>query len=1082
MRCEACGFGLAASAKFCSECGEPVARPEGPATSRVLGAESSPSPLDGERRQLTVLFSDLVGSTAMATRLDPEDWRDVVSAYQVACASAVERFGGYVAQYLGDGLVVYFGYPTAHEDDPLRATRAGLGIIEALAELEPRLARHAVRLVARVGVHTGRVVVGEVGSSGRRETLAHGDTTNLAARLQEVALPGTVVLSAATFRLVRGHFVTEELGVHALKGIAKPVAVYRAVRAVRVRSTLGLGQDTAVTPLVGRRQELRLLLDRWELVNERRGQAVLLSGEAGIGKSRVALALRHGLATHPHTWLECRGVAHLRDTALHPLVSLQEDALGLASFDTPEQKTAQLERSLDQLGMSPAENLPLFTDLHALPLPARYHSLGLSPEAQRRRTLESLVEWFLRLSEEQPLVVLVEDLHSVDPTTIEVLERLVERAAERRILVLLTHRPVFSPPWTAGPSVTPVVLSRLTRSDSAELLGQIEAARGRLPEDIAREIVNRSDGVPLFVEELAKAVLEAEAARPAGSDATERPSVPSSLQDSLMARLDQLGPAKDLAQLCATLGREFSLELVRATAPLEGEALALALDRLVSTELLQRRGDPPVYSFRHTLVQEQAYESLLKTTRQASHRKIAEVMASRFPQTVSAQPEVLAHHYDEGGLAEAALGFWLQAGQRSLGRSANVEASRQLRRGLDAIARLPGSPSRDQQELLLLTMRGVALIAARGYGADEVEHAFARARVLCQKLGDTPHLFPVLFGLSLFYLVRSRPQPAHELTAQLEAIAEATGDEDCALEVHSAKAAICFWEGKLLESQEHLLRARTIFDPDRHGHHVFVYGQDPQAYGYIYGALTLWFLGYPEQAVLSAERALQLAERTRHPLTLVGVLSFSADLHHHLKNSAAFGDFAERTIEVAMDQNLPMWAASAHSMRGWARFQGGDQEAGIAEIQAGLDAFRKTGAEINTAYLTSRLVEACLISGRIEEGLAGVDEAFRGVDGGLEHYYEAELHRLKGELLRRLPDPPIAQAEACFERAVTISRAQSAKSLELRAAMSLGNLWVDAGRRSEAASLLAGVYDWFTEGRSTPDLVAAEHLLTRWRE
>ena len=1078
MRCQGCGFELALTAKFCSECGEPVARSDGLASLRLASPESGPSTLDGERRQLTVLFTDLIGSTAIASRLDPEDWREVVSAYQEACSTVVERFDGYVAQYLGDGLVVYFGYPTAHEDDALRSVRAGLGIIDAISLLEPKLERHAVKLAVRIGVHTGVVVVGEVGSSGRKETLALGDTTNLAARLQEVAAPNTVVMSAATFRLVRGQFVTEERGAHSLKGIAKPVSVYRAVHAVRVKSTFGFATDTPPEGFVGRREELKLLREKWQLARDGKGQVVLFSGEAGIGKSRIAGALRQEIATHPHTWLECRGSSYMQDTALYPIVTLQEDALGLGAFDRPEQKIARLERSLERVGLSSAEHLPLFADLHSLPLPPRHRALALSPEAQRRRTLDSLVEWLLRVSEEQTVVALFEDLHWIDPTTLELVGRLVERAAGCKILLLVTRRPSFPSPWKAEGHVAELTLGRLGREDAATLIRKIEALRGKLPDDLAAEILSRSDGVPLFLEELTKTVLEAEAAHKSG-DGSRKTTVPTTLQDSLMARLDQLGPAKELVQLCATIGRQFSLELLRATGSLGETELLIALERLVKAELFQCRGEPPLYSFRHALLQEQAYESLLKTARQSLHRKIAEVLSTQFPQMASREPEILAHHHDAAGFYEQALGYWREAGQKSMARSANVEASRQLRRGLEAIQHLTESSDRDQQELLLLTMRAVALIAARGYGADEVEQAFARARTLCQKLGDTPHLFPVLFGLCLFYLVRAKPAEANELAAQLDAIATLTSDVECILETHSLRAALCFWEGRFLDAQEHIMRARTMFDPAKHGHHVFVYGQDPLAYGYGYGALALWFLGYPEQALLSARRALELAERTNHPLTIAGVLSFYGDLHHHLRQPALFDDLARRTIAVATEQNLPMWVGTARSQRGWVQFERGEREAGLVEIVAGLEDFRKTGAEINTAYFISRLVEALLAASRIDEGLERVDEALGLLETSIDRYYEAELYRLKGELRRRAGNSEAARE--CFERALTVSRAQSAKSLELRAAMSLGRLRADEGKKAEAVRLLAPTYEWFTEGLGTPDLVDARALLSAWR-
>lgn len=1013
----------------------------------------------------------------MASRLDPEDWREVVHGYQRECAAVIERFGGYVAQYLGDGLVVYFGYPTAREDDALRATRAGLGILEALATLEPKLAHHDVKLSARIGVHTGTVVLGEVGSAARKETLALGDTTNLAARLQEVADPGTVVVSGTTFRLIRGHFATEDRGARTLKGIAKPVTVFRVVRSVRVRSTTASGRETSTMPLIGRTTELTALLDAWSRVKNRKGQAVFIAGDAGIGKSRLSLALRHAIYEEPHTWLDCRGSAYTADSPLYPIVTLQEDGLEFGSFAKPEQKTAQLERSLTQLGMNPEEHLPLFTALHSLPLPRRYPARDLTPEAQRRRTLDSLTEWLLRQSNEQPVVVLIDDLQWVDPTSLELLGGVLERIADRRVLLLLTHRPDFELPWASLPDVLTITLSRLSPGDCTTLVSSVKAARN-LPADVVREIVARSDGVPLFVEELTRTVIEAEAS--GRSEGGTRPAVPSTLQDSLMARLDQLGPVKDVAQLCAMLGREFSFDLLRAASVLSESELRTALDRLVSAELLSRRGDPPVYFFKHALIQEQAYESLLKGTRQTYHRKISEVLSASFPQIVSNQPELLAHHYDAGGLFDAAVGHWLQAGQKSIARSANVEASRQLRRGLEALARLPQSPERDQQELFLLTMRGVALIAASGYAAEDVQQAFARARSLCNELGDTPHLHPVLFGLFLYYMVRGEGTSAAELVEQLEVTARKIGDPGLVLEAHSARAALSYWEGKFSECNQHILEARLLYDPTQHGHHQFVYGQDPLAYGYCYGALTLWFLGFPEQAKESARKALDLAERTNHPVTFAGILSFAADLQYHLRDAHSLGILAERMLAVTTEQGLPLWGGWARSMLGSAKVEHGDPTSGIAEILSGMEAFCATGARMNVCYLLARLADAYLRAGMPEEGLSRVDEALAMRQTAFDCYYDAEVLRLKGELQRQL-DGSGERAEATFDRALSIARAQQAKSLELRIAMSLGALWHESGRSADAVRLLSDVYEWFTEGHDTRDLLEAKRLLSEWR-
>ncbi len=1076
MRCDACGFELSPGGKFCSECGEAVGDAGASSSRRAKSAEGGPPGSSAERRQLTVLFSDLVGSTAMASRLDPEDWREIVGEYQGACGEAIERFGGYVAQYLGDGVVAYFGYPSAHEDDALRAVRAGLRLIDALLELEPVVSRHGVRLAARVGVHTGTVVVGEIGPSSRKETLALGDTTNVAARLQELASSNTVVLSHSTFRLVRRQFVTEDLGVRALKGISKPTPVYRAIRAKPAR-TAADSHDALLTPMVGRRQELGLLLDRWELATEARGQVVLICGEAGIGKSRLLRALRDEIGSRDHSWLESRGSSYTEDTALHPVVGLQEDVLGLGALETAEQKLDALSRSLIRLDLGSSENLALFAGLHSLNPAPRLASLTQTPEALRRKTLELLLEWFVRQTDERPVIALFEDLHWLDPTTLEMLARLVERIADRRLLIVATHRPGFHVRWVNLPPVTQILLSRLTRNDAADVARNLETTRGRLDDVLVREIVNRSDGVPLFIEELTKTVLEAELGRSGTAKANSRAIVPLSLRDSLMSRLDQLGTAKDLAQHCAILGREFSLDLIRATAPMAEGELTFALDRLVAAELFQRRGDPPVYAFRHALVQEQAYESLLKATRQTHHRKIAEVLESQFPLTAANQPEVLAHHYDEGGMPEAALSGWLRAGQNSIARSANVEASRQLRRGLDALFRTPETTERDRQELFLVTMRGVALIAVRGYAATEVEQAFARARVLCDHLGDTPHLFPALFGLFLYFLVRGDGRSARELVEQLEAAAASFGEAEYTLEAHTARAALEYWQGSFGACHEHILQARLLYDPQKHAHHQFVYGQDPLAYGYCYGALVYWFQGFPEQALESALKALELAERTNHPLTFAGILSFAADLYYHLREPEAVLSLAERMLGVSAEQGLSLWEAWARTMIGSAKCELGDVSGGITEIEAGLEAFLETGASLNTGYLSARLATACARAGKLEEGLVHVGRALESIERQHDRYYAAELYRLKGEFLRLSTPSQDSLALTAFERALEVSRTQGAKSLELRAAMSLARMRLSGGERDAARELLAGVYGWFTEGLGTRDLMEARALL-----
>jgi class 3 adenylate cyclase len=714
---------------------------------------AAPSMPEAERRQLTVLFCDLVDSTVLASQLDPEEWREVVRAYQDTCAKVIARFEGHVAQYLGDGLLVYFGYPQAHEDDAQRAVRAGLGIVEALSQLHTRLAQErGVHLAVRLGIHTGLVVVGEVGGGPRQEQLALGETPNLAARLQGIAAPNTLVISAATLQLLGGFFACQPLGTPTLKGIAQPLAVYRVLYENTARSRLEAAARTGLTPLVGRAQEVGLLLERWRQVKEGVGQVVLLSGEAGIGKSRLVQVLKDQVATEPQAWLTpCQCSPYYQHTALYPWIELLERVvLRFEREESPSQKLRKLEGFLVQYGLPLVEVVPLFAALLSLPLGTDYAPLNLAPEQQKRQTLQALLTILLRIAVQQPVLFVMEDLHWVDPSTLELLSLLVDQGPTARILALLTFRPDFSPPWTGRSHLTQVTLHRLPRQPVAEMIGQI--AHGKvLPTAVVEQIVAKTDGVPLFVEELTKMVLESgllqeREERYALTGPLPPLAIPATLHDSLMARLDRLATVKGLAQLGATLGREFSYELLHAVSSWDEGTLQRGLRQLVEAEFLYQRGLPPqaMYLFKHALIQEAAYQSLLRSTRQQHHQHIAQVLEARFPEICATQPELLAHHYTEAGLMAQAIPYWQQAGTRAIQRSANMEAIAHVQRGLALVATLPDLPQRPQHEFDFLTTLGPALMATKGYAAQEVVQAYTRARELCQQVGETAGHVPVL--------------------------------------------------------------------------------------------------------------------------------------------------------------------------------------------------------------------------------------------------------------------------------------------------------------------------------------------------
>src|SRR6266568_5063659 len=649
---------------------EPLAAPH----TRVASPAAEPHPADAERRQLTVLFCDLVDSTALASQLDPEDLREVVRAYQETCAKVIARFEGHIAQYLGDGLLVYFGYPLAHEDDAQRAVRAGLGIIEAMGQLHPSLGpEREVHLAVRLGIHTGLVVVGEVGGGARQEQLAIGETPNLAARLQGIAAPSTLVISATTFQLLGGFFACQPLGTPPLKGLAQPLAVYRVLYESMARSRLEAAGSAGLTPLVGREQEIGLFLERWAQVKEGVGQVVLLSGEAGIGKSRLVQVLTEQVAAEPQAWLTpCQCSPYYQHTALYPMIELLERvALRFDREESPQQKLRKLEGHLVQYGLPLAEAVPLFATLLSLPLTADYAPLPMSPEQQKQKTMHAFLTILLHIAAQQPVLFVMEDLHWVDPSTLELLSLLVDQGPTARILVLLTFRPDFSPPWAGRAHLTQVTLPRLSRPQAVEITDRVAHGKA-LPAEVVEQVVVKTDGVPLFVEELTKIVLESgllqeEAERYELTGPLPPLAIPATLHDSLMARLDRLAAVKALAQLGATLGREFSYALFQAVAPWDEATLQRGLQQLVAAEFLYQRGVPPhaTYLFKHALIQEAAYQSLLRSTRQQHHQRIAQVLEEGFPDLCATQPELVAQHYTTAGLSTHAIPYWLGAGQQA---------------------------------------------------------------------------------------------------------------------------------------------------------------------------------------------------------------------------------------------------------------------------------------------------------------------------------------------------------------------------------------------------------------------------------
>ncbi|MFB9265049.1 AAA family ATPase [Bradyrhizobium erythrophlei] len=1037
-----------------------------------------------ERRQVTVMFSDLVGSTALSARMDPEDLREVISAYQKSVAETVRRFGAFVAKYMGDGVLVYFGYPQAHEDDAERAVRAGLELIGVVSALRPN-----APLQTRVGIATGLVVVGDlVGSGASQEQAIVGETPNLAARLQGIAEPNMVVIAEGTRKLLGNLFELEDLGAKDLKGIAEPVRTWAALRASSVEGRFEALHTTGLTALVGREEELELLLRRWSKAKSGEGQVVLLSGEAGIGKSRLTAALLERLSGEPHTRLRYFCSPQHTDSALYPIIGQMDRAAGFAHDDTPQAKLDKLDAVLAQTSTS-TEDAALFAEMLSLPSDGRYRALELTPEQRRQSTLEALTSQLAGLARRQPVLMIFEDAHWTDPTSLEVFGRIVDRIKILPVLLIVTFRPEFDAPWVGQSHVTSLTLNRLGEREAAAIIAHLIGNKA-LPADVLAEIIERTDGIPLFVEEMTKAVLEAESEEAARHTVAVVPSsafgVPASLHASLMARLDRLGSAKEVAQIGAAIGREFSHAVLASVARKSEAELGSALDRLIQTGLLSRQRMPPQasYLFKHALVQDAAYGTLLRAPRRALHARIAEAIESQFAETAESRPEILAHHCTEAGLIEKAAGLWGKAGQRSLDRSALAEAAAQFTRALEQIATLPGTPALRHQQIKLQVALITPLIHLKGHAAAETKAAAEQARLLiehAEALGETLEdpllLFSVLFAFWVANVVAFNGDVMREFAAQFLALAEKHGGTVPLIVGHRVMGTSLLYTGEIAAGRGHLDRAIALYNPAEHRSLATRLAQDAGVAALSYRSWALWLLGYPDAALRDTDNALKEAREMGQAAELMTALNRIAVSNIIFRNCVAATAQAREVFALAEERGSPFWKAWGMMNEGSVLALTGRASDAIEMLISGIAALRTTGTTwLLPVYLT-HLARAHADLGHFDDAWRCIGDAITAVETTKEKWWEAEVHRVAGEIALKSPEPDVAKAQACFERALAVALAQQAKSWELRAATSLARLLRDQGKRQQARELLAPIYDWFTEGFDTLDLREAKALL-----
>jgi class 3 adenylate cyclase/tetratricopeptide (TPR) repeat protein len=1062
------------------------------AIAELAPASAATPPSEAERRQLTVMFCDLVGSTALSARLDPEDLRAVIGAYHRCVAAVIERAGGFVAKYMGDGVLAYFGYPRADEHDAERAVRAGLALIEAVAAPGRPPARAGVpgvdtaaemRLQVRIGIATGLVVVGDlIGQGAAQEQAVVGETPNLAARLQALADPGTVVIGPSTRRLTGGLFDYEDLGAVEIKGLAAPVIASRVLRESGAESRFA-ALRAARTPLVGRDEELALLGRRWQQAKAGEGCVVLVSGEPGIGKSRLAETLVERLAGQPHTRVRLFCSPHHQDHALYPTITQLERAAGFRREDTASERLDKLEGVLAEATNDRGEAAPLLAALLSLPTGERYPPLDFTPQKQKERTLRALMAQIEGLAARQPVLMLFEDAHWSDPTSLELLDLIADRVPALRVLLIITFRPEFTPPWTGRPHVSLLALSRLARRQRAEMIAGITGGKA-LPPEIADQIVERTDGVPLFVEELTKAVIESGILTDAGDryTATVRVpvlTIPASLQASLLARLDRPAPAREVAQIGAALGRQFSHELIGAVAAMPPAQLDDALAQLVTAELIYRRGIPPdaEYTFKHALVQEAAYSTLLRERRRPLHACIAASLEDRFPEIVAAQPALLAHHSTEAGLTEKAVDYWLAAGRQAWGRSAAAEAVALFRRGLALVPALTESDRRRETELDLRIALGQALTASRGWGAPELEEVHSRARELALTLNRPGALLSALFGQFTDHWARADLKPAQRFAAELRERGKAAGDLPMQVIGWDQGGLTCFELGEFTAGRAYLEKALALYDPAHRVSYAELWSQDVRVQLLVHSLLSLACLGHLDQALFQADAALDEARRLGHAHTLACALALAAWVPGQWIRLApgSLLQCADELLSLAAEHGLGFWHVWALVERGWSLAALGRAGESIPLLTAGMAGWVKLGFIAWKSWAQTLVGDACRMAGQWQAALEHLADARRLADDTGDRWFQAETVRVTGDVRLAMGDPPAA--EAGYREAVAIAQRQNAKLWELRATTSLARLWRAEGKGTEARDLLAPVYGWFTEGFGTPVLQEAKALL-----
>lgn len=1106
MQCSKCGFCNPEGMKFCGSCAAeldricPNCKSANPANFVFCGQCAhklptlpfSPQPTrqkteEAERRQLTVLFCDIVNSTAISSQIDPEDLREIIKDYRSTCSEIVSRYGGHVAQHLGDGILVYFGHPVAHEDDACRAAYAGLEIINQIKQSYfPLSDGSQIQLSLRIGIHTGLVVIGMIGSDKR--ALALGDTPNIASRIQDHAEPDTLLTSETTNTLLNTVFNTNLIGKFCLKGFQQPIKLYQVLNVNSSPNAIGISYRLYQSPFIGRNQEVNLLLERLELAKKDHCQFVLLSGEPGLGKTRMVQHIYNRIADKQITLVECLGSRYYKNSFFHPIVELLKVKFGISNDSVNADNLKCLEDNIAAYELTAEIALPALAELLSINYQDKYPINGEStPQQKKQLIIDSVLDLFQSMARQQFVVFIAEDLQWIDPSTLELIRQLIEKPGLSNFFALYTFRNDFTISFPQQSNLTTIKLNHLTQHQSGRMIHNLCGMK-TLPGEIFSEIINRTDGIPLYIEELTNAVLRSENLKER-DDCYElivpmsRIDIPATLQDSLMSRLDNLGNDKELAQICSILGRDFNHELLSAISPQDDHHLQHGLNHLINENIFYLHTHPPGtrYSFRHALLHDTAYQSLLKQTRQKYHQLISTLIKTKFKYIISENPEIMAYHCTEAGNFKESLEHWLYAGQKAAKQSANKEAIAHYSNGLSALKKLPDSQEKDTWELKFQTHMGIALSICKGYAAPEVENAYSRAKELCNCITDNYAIFPVLCGLWEFYIVRASHDNALNLSRQIMDIAKISQEDEFSIEADRIVGTTLFWRGKLINAMHHFDINNALQSKIKTKPSLSDYCQDPHVAALANGSCLLWLLGKPDQALKQANYALELSNKLSHPFSRAYALQFLATVHQLRGERDKLEKVSEKLIVLSETYKFPFWAATGKMMFTWARSKNKNIYDSTLDFQAALDRYNMSGNKLALSYFLSLYADLQKQSGNIKVANELVNLAIQETETSNEKYFIAELLRLKGELLST-GDTNINHSDAIdyFIKALEVAQQQGARSLALRILISLADLsdstTIENFSRDELFNMLNSQLEEISEGRDTVDILRARNI------